>query len=208
MSTPSAIVLYAPAAIRHDPLPDAATSARILPGSADGLHAGANTVIVPGCLIPATQRGPAGHSSLQPAFLLRPARPGSWLPYTLMSYTGDDLLYIRLPGPPVRGTPASTACRARWAATLSARHRAHGGQLNNHACWRRNLLLPGAEDSDEGGAGLADVGVWQGPAAGLAAGPWWWWCLWLWVRCRCQVSVTSVTAARAACSSTMVLLAA
>ena len=159
MSTPSAIVLYAPAAIRHDPLPDAATSARILPGSADGLHAGANTVIVPGCLIPATQRGPAGHSSLQPAFLLRPARPGSWLPYTLMSYTGDDLLYIRLPGPPVRGTPASTACRARWAATLSARHRAHGGQLNNHACWRRNLL-PGIE-AEHKFTLPADAGIWD-----------------------------------------------
>jgi len=35
-------------------------------------------------------------------------------------------------------------CRARWAADLSARHRTHGGQLNNHACWRRNLL-PGLE---------------------------------------------------------------
>jgi hypothetical protein len=57
-----------------------------------------------------------------------------------MSYTGDDLLYIRLPGPPVRGAPGSAAHRARWAADLSARHRAHGGQLNNHACWLRNLL--------------------------------------------------------------------
>ena len=69
-------------------------------------------------------------------------------------------------------------------------------------------LLPGAEDSDERGAGGADVGVRLGPAAGVAAGPWWWWCRWLWVRCRCQVSVTSVTAARAACSSTMALPAA
>jgi hypothetical protein len=68
----------------------------------------------------------------------------SWRPYTLLSYTGDDLLYIRLPGPPVHGTPGSADHRARWAADLSARHRAHGGQLNNHSCWMRNLL-PGLE---------------------------------------------------------------
>jgi hypothetical protein len=61
-----------------------------------------------------------------------------------MSCTGDDLLYIRLPGPAVRGAPGSADHRARWAADLSERHRAHGGQLNNHACWRRNLL-PGLE---------------------------------------------------------------
>src|SRR6516162_9737900 len=69
-------------------------------------------------------------------------------------------------------------------------------------------LLPGTEDADEGGIGAADVGVIEGPAAGLAAGPWWWGCRWSWVRCRCQVSVYSVTAARAACSSTMALPAA
>jgi hypothetical protein len=159
VSPPSAIVLYAPAAIRHNPLPDAATSVRILPAYADGMHAGANTVIVPGRLIPATPPGPPGRSSLQPAFLLRPAGPDSWLPYTLMSYTGDDLLYIRLPGPPARGTPASTACRAQWAATLSARHRAHGGQLNNHACWRRNLL-PGLE-AEHKFTLPPDTGIWD-----------------------------------------------
>jgi hypothetical protein len=162
VSTPPAIVVYAPAAIRHDPLPDAATSVRILPGCADGLQTGANTVIVPGDLIPATQPGPPGRSGLQPAFLLRPAGPDSWLPYTLMSYTGDDLLYIRLPGAPALGTPGSADHRARWAADLSARHRAHGGQLNNHACWRRNLL-PGLEAEHKftlpPGTGIWDLAV-------------------------------------------------
>jgi hypothetical protein len=137
-------VLCVPAAIRHDPLPDAPASARIIPGCSDGTQAGANTIIVPARLVPAAVSGLAGHSSLQPAFLLWPTGQESWRPYTLLSYTGDDLLYIRLPGPPVRGTPPSADHRARWAADLSARHRAHGGQLNNHSCWMRNLL-PGLE---------------------------------------------------------------
>jgi hypothetical protein len=144
VSARAGIVLSAPAAIRHDSLPDPSTSVHVLPGRADGIQAGANTIIVPGSLVPATTLDPAGQSCLQPAFLLRPAGRGGWLPYTLMSYTGDDLLYIRLPGPPVSGDPGSADHRARWAADLSARHRAHGGQLNNHACWLRNLL-PGLE---------------------------------------------------------------
>jgi hypothetical protein len=37
-------------------------------------------------------------------------------------------------------------------------------------------VLPGTEDADEGGIGAADVGVIEGPAAGVAAGPWWWGC--------------------------------
>jgi hypothetical protein len=144
LSTRPAIVLCAPAAIRHDPFPDAPASAHVIPGCSDGIQAGANTIIVPARLVPAVVPGPAGQSSLQPAFLLWPTGRGSWRPYTLMSYTGDDLLYIRLPGPPVRGTSGSADHRARWAADLSARHRAHGGQLNNHSCWLRNLL-PGLE---------------------------------------------------------------
>ena len=35
------------------------------------------------------------------------------------------------------------------------------------------LLLPGAEDADEGGIRDADVVTRKGPAAGVAAGPWW-----------------------------------
>jgi hypothetical protein len=144
MSTSSCVVLYAPAAIRHDPLPDASISTHLLPDCADGIQLGANTIIVPAYHIPAVEPGPPGRASLQPTFLLRPARREGWRPFTLMSYTGDDLLYIHLPGPSVQGTPGSADCRARWAVDLSARHRAHGGQLNNHSCWLRNLL-PGLE---------------------------------------------------------------
>ena len=35
------------------------------------------------------------------------------------------------------------------------------------------LVLPGAEDADEGGIRDADVVTRKGPAAGVAAGPWW-----------------------------------
>jgi hypothetical protein len=34
-------------------------------------------------------------------------------------------------------------------------------------------VLPGAEDADEGGIRDADVVTRKGPAAGVAAGPWW-----------------------------------
>jgi transposase len=37
----------------------------------------------------------------------------------------------------------------------------------------RDRVLPVTEDSDGGGAGDSDVGVLQGPAAVVAAGPWW-----------------------------------
>jgi hypothetical protein len=134
------IVLYVPAAIRHDPLPDISVHVQILPGGVDGIQAGANTIIVPARLIPPATPDPAGRCSLQPMFLLWPAGRGSWLAYTLMSYTGDDLLYIRVPGPPVRGAPGNPV---RWAADLSARHRAHAGQLNNARSMRN--LLPGLE---------------------------------------------------------------
>jgi hypothetical protein len=129
---------------RHEPFPDAATSAHVLPGQGEGIQGGANTVIIPTRLIPVAAPGPVGELSLQPAFLLRPGGGAGWLPYTLMSYDGDALLYIRLPGPAVRGALGSDDDRARWAVDLSARHRAHGQQLNNHYCWFRNLL-PGLE---------------------------------------------------------------
>jgi hypothetical protein len=144
MTAERAIILAAPAAIRHDPTPDRRTTLHTVPAGTEGVMAGANTVIIPGQLVPAAELDPAGLASLQPAFLLWPAGRDSWRPYTLMSCTGDDLLYIRLPGPAVRGAPGSAERQAAWAADLAARHRMHGGQLNNHSCWFRNLL-PGLE---------------------------------------------------------------
>jgi hypothetical protein len=38
---------------------------------------------------------------------------------------------------------------------------------------RSGTVLPGAEDADEGGIRDADVVTRKGPAAGVAAGPWW-----------------------------------
>jgi len=47
--------------------------------------------------------------------------------------------------------------------------RALAGHLDDYL----TLLLPGAEDADEGGIRDADVVTRKGPAAGVAAGPWW-----------------------------------
>jgi hypothetical protein len=57
--TRTSIVLSAPAAIRHDPLPGTPASVHVLPGGADGIQSGANTIIVPGRLVPAASPDPA-----------------------------------------------------------------------------------------------------------------------------------------------------
>src|ERR1039457_6352423 len=56
MNTRPGIVLYAPAAIRHEPLPDVVTSLHVLPVTADGLQPGAGTIIVPARLSPRLRR--------------------------------------------------------------------------------------------------------------------------------------------------------
>src|SRR5216683_1621103 len=150
MSPGPALLLFAPSALRHDAVPVLATSCRILDepsGSADGLP---STVIVPAASataesgIPCLVTDQASGTVLAPLFFLLPSAPGTWVPYTLMSCTGDDFLYVALPGPAVCGDPASPQQRATWTADLAARHRVHGGQLSNHRCWFRNLL-PGLE---------------------------------------------------------------
>jgi hypothetical protein len=143
------LILCAPAVLRHEPAPVTATAVHTAPGARSHGIALPNTVIIPADSAPgpgvpaAISAGPAG-ASLAPLFCLLSVGRQAWRPYTLMSYAGEDLLYIAMPVPPVRGDPAQHAhCRA-WAAELSACHRSHIGQLNNHQCWFRNLH-PGLE---------------------------------------------------------------
>ena len=68
-------------------------------------------------------------------------------------------------------------------------------------------VLPGVEDADESGAGDADGRKSQRPAGGCGGALWSVRCRWWSARCRCQ-STTSLTAERAAVSSTRFLLAA
>jgi hypothetical protein len=51
--------------------------------------------------------------------------------------------------------------------------RGSGGQCRAGAGDLVLQVLPGAEDADEGGIRDADVVTRKGPAAGVAAGPWW-----------------------------------
>ena len=145
-----ALVLLAPAALRHDPIPVFSTRIRRLPHPADTTRQPVNTVIVPAGHIPAPgddsnpPEDPASGMAMAPLFCLTPAGRATWLPGTLMSCTGKDYLYITLPGPQIQGDPADAQQRIAWATDLSARHRAHGAQLGNHRCWFRNLL-PGLE---------------------------------------------------------------
>jgi hypothetical protein len=71
--------------------------------------------------------------------------------------------------------------------------------------WQR--LLPGTQDADDGGIRDADVVRQKRPAGGVPAGRWSVRCRRSWARCRCQ-STISLTAARAAGSSTRFLPAA
>ena len=62
-------------------------------------------------------------------------------------------------------------------------------------------VWPGVEDADNSGAGDANDREWQRPAGGCGGALWWVRCRWWSARCRCQ-SMTSLTAERAAASST------
>ena len=106
--------------------------------------------------------------------------------------------------PMVTGAPDWNAI-TQMITLITDHHNRHRGP--GEPPWPRSLLLPVTEDADEGGVGCADVAVEKSPAAvrlrgsgrrgaggcGRGAG---------------QESVTSVTAAWAACSSTMALPAA
>ena len=61
-----------------------------------------------------------------------------------MSFTGTDALFIALDGPPVGGDPGDSRVVNEWVADLSARHRPHAAQLNNHQRWFVNAR-PGLE---------------------------------------------------------------
>jgi hypothetical protein len=78
-----------------------------------------------------------------PLFILSPVLDG-WQPYTQISFTGTDALFIALDGPQVRGDPKDSKVVDAWMADLSARHRVHTAQLNNHQRWFVNAR-PGLE---------------------------------------------------------------
>jgi hypothetical protein len=138
------LLLYAPAALRHGPSP--AAECRILAADSRGTDTGTpNTVVIPAAGAPAALTpAAAGGSCLAPLFCLLRAGRRVWLPYTLVSYTGEDLLFIALPPPALHGDPGQQAQLQAWSADLASRHRRHPGQLGNHGCWFRDLL-PGLE---------------------------------------------------------------
>src|SRR5260370_21578479 len=85
---------------------------------------------------------PGGYGQA-PLFVLSPAG-GGWQPYTLVSFTGTDALFIALDGPPVPGDPGDSRAVSGWVADLSALHRLHAARLNNHQRWFVNVR-PGLE---------------------------------------------------------------
>jgi len=134
----TALLLLVPSAVRHDagPITTASLTPAPLSAAVGQSREPPNTVIVPmttnSKIAPAIQQETG--DILAPIFLLTRRTDTSWNPYALASYDRDSLLYLALPGPPVRGDPTTPSRQIAWAADLAVRHREHANQLNNHHC--------------------------------------------------------------------------
>jgi hypothetical protein len=134
-----AVLVLGPAGVRHEP--DAiAPAVAILAVAVPADRLPRNTIVLD--LSHLADSLPRGYDQA-PLFVLSPAA-GGWQPYTLLSFTGTDALFIALDGLPVRGDPGNSRVVSEWVADLSARHRAHSAQLNNHQRWFVNAR-PGLE---------------------------------------------------------------
>jgi hypothetical protein len=80
-----------------------------------------------------------GADGVAPLFCLHGDESGGWAPYTQLSLSGAELMFIRLPGDVLRGNPFDPMTAKRWVTDLGRRHRAHGAQLNNHQRWFINV---------------------------------------------------------------------
>lgn len=134
-----AVLVTGPASVRHEPDATAlAVAALAVAVPADSQPR--NTVVLN--LSSLADSFPGGDGQA-PLFVLSPAE-GGWRPYTLVSFTGKDALFIALGGPPVEGDAGDSRVISGWVADLSARHRAHAARLNNHQRWFVNAR-PGLE---------------------------------------------------------------
>jgi hypothetical protein len=134
-----ALLVMGPASVRHEPAaiaPAVATLAVVVPAD----RWSRNTIVLDFSQLAASVPGGCGQA---PLFVLSPVG-GGWQPYTMVSFTGTDALFIALDGPPVRGDPGDSPVVNEWVTDLSARHRVHAAQLNNHQRWFVNVR-PGLE---------------------------------------------------------------
>lgn len=134
-----AVLVMGPASVRHEPEATAPAVATVTVAVAADSQP-RNTVVLDVSHLTDSFLG--GYDQA-PLFVLAPARVG-WQPYTLVSFTGKDALFIALDGPPVDGDPRDSAVVSGWVADLSARHQAHAARLNNHQRWFVNAR-PGLE---------------------------------------------------------------
>jgi hypothetical protein len=134
-----AVLVTGPASVRHEP-DAAALAVATLAVAVPADRQPRNTVVLDFSSL--ADSFPGGYDQA-PLFVLSPAE-GGWRPYTLVSFTGKDALFIALDGPPVEGDPGDSRVVNEWVADLSARHRAHAARLNNHQRWFVNAQ-PGLE---------------------------------------------------------------
>lgn len=130
------VLLAGPASLRHEPQGSEPVTVAI-DVTPEGLTAAANTAVV--TLDPSMRARCRG---LAPLFLLRAVDDG-WTPYTQQSFTGDDVLFVALPGSTLtRDSPGAN--QTAWTSELAERHRACGSRAVNHQRWFVNAL-PGQE---------------------------------------------------------------
>ena len=134
-----AVLVTGPASVRHAP-DEAVSAATALAVAVPADRQPRNTIVLDLSHLPDLPPGGRGQA---PLFVLSPAGDG-WQPYTLVSFTGTDALFIALDGPPAEGDPGDPRVVSAWVADLSARHRAHAARLNNHQRWFVNAR-PGLE---------------------------------------------------------------
>jgi hypothetical protein len=78
-------------------------------------------------------QGEEDEKALVPLFLLVPDGD-RWWAYTQLLYSVSGVVFCRLGGPALCGTPDGGTIRA-WLEDLVARRHEHAARLNNHQCW-------------------------------------------------------------------------
>jgi len=97
-------------------------------------HTPPNTVIVDSVLLRQAGGEPQRcGSALVPLFLLMPD-DGRWWAYTQLLYSVSGVVFCRLGGPALCGSPTDGTIRA-WLADLVALRYEYAPRLNNHQCW-------------------------------------------------------------------------
>jgi hypothetical protein len=168
-----AVLVTGPASVRHEP-DEAASAATALAVAVPADRQPRNTIVLDLSHLPDPLPGGRDRA---PLFVLSPAG-GSWQPYTLLSFTGTDALFIALDGPPAQGDPrdprssmgGSRTCRPGTGRTPPGSTTISAGSSTRVRAWRssRSSPSPGGRTS---GSWRPARGTWSPPGPSTAGFP-------------------------------------